>query len=590
MYTINELIINYNILVQNQNNHYIFTVGEKPYILLKNFVKNNLEPPLILIKELYNSIEEKLTDEILKIADNFPDYYSIIKEKLYIESRINNLTYFFEEINSTLTDYKETINNDFDEYFIQLVHFSFINGLEKHGPICVNSTDCANYTKYLNNITNNADELKNEINNENNDYNYIYNSSGISSLKRKINKIIDLDSNIKYDSSKGSLSKDDLLYYLSLYEKTLYSLNGTYLNNDFKNIKKAVNKFITKINMTYLIKLEKSFSMTLLKFSTILTENSYEKLKKNVYKQYYNISEYIYEKSNDLNNETDSYIDKINKTSFLIEIIDSLVSYRILSYYDLINDAIQNSFSHLGTYKLRRRNEYDIEKFLEHHPAFDYYLKNFKEIFNAFKLREIKRKIKDMIFMELYQNLVSPIISNTLNQLFNKIKKTYKSEKFKTWEQYLPPIPFPLFPFLQLRIKPALTIGYRTEIKIFEQNEDELYTSFDTFVQGKTSISFEIGIYIPGASSAYEISICVGITGVLGAGKIGMKVNLYYNTLNLKIDIYYVFSAFDLNFYVLFKITIDLKFVSFKFEFYIVNQYINGISKEHHNIKIYSLS
>ena len=190
-----------------------------------------------------------------------------------------------------------------------------------------------------------------------NDYNYIYNSSGISSLKRKINKIIDLDSNIKYDSSKGSLSKDDLLYYLSLYEKTLYSLNGTYLNNDFKNIKKAVNKFITKINMTYLIKLEKSFSMTLLKFSTILTENSYEKLKKNVYKQYYNISEYIYEKSNDLNNETDSYIDKINKTSFLIEIIDSLVSYRILSYYDLINDAIQNSFAHLGIYKLRRRNE-----------------------------------------------------------------------------------------------------------------------------------------------------------------------------------------------------------------------------------------
>ena len=192
--------------------------------------------------------------------------------------------------------------------------------------------------------------------------------------------------------------------------------------------------------------------------------------------------------------------------------------------------------------------------------------------------------------MELYQNLVSPFISNTLNPLLNKIKKTYKSEKFKTWEQYLPPIPFPLFPFLQLRIKPALTIGYRTEIKVFEQNENELYTSFDTFVQGKTSISFEIGIYIPGASSAYEISICVGITGVLGAGKIGMKVNLYYNKLNLNIDIYYAFSAFDLNFYVLFKISIDLKFVSFKFEFYIVNQYIKGINKEHHNIRTYSLS
>ena len=90
MLKLNQLIINYILLVQNQNNRFKFSFGKEPFNLLNNFTINDLEPPLFLIKELYNSIEERLIAEITKIVDNFPDYYSIIKEKLFIESRLEN--------------------------------------------------------------------------------------------------------------------------------------------------------------------------------------------------------------------------------------------------------------------------------------------------------------------------------------------------------------------------------------------------------------------------------------------------------------------------------------------------------------------
>ena len=83
--------------------------------------------------------------------------------------------------------------------------------------------------------------------------------------------------------------------------------------------------------------------------------------------------------------------------------------------------------------------------------------------------------------------------------------------------------------------------------------------------------NFEIGVYYPGKNGAFEMSLSVGINGVLGSGEIGLDLKLYLN-LNLKTDLYYKYTALQLFFYVVFRIIIDLKFLpTLKFDVYIIN-------------------
>ena len=72
MTNINEIIINYTILVNNQKNRYYLNISEKPFDILYEFIHGNLEPPLILIKDQYNSIEERLLQKLFEIIDKFP--------------------------------------------------------------------------------------------------------------------------------------------------------------------------------------------------------------------------------------------------------------------------------------------------------------------------------------------------------------------------------------------------------------------------------------------------------------------------------------------------------------------------------------
>ena len=80
-----ELIINYTEVVNNQNNRYSFKVSHKPFNLLYTFIDDDIKPPLILIKSSYNSIEERLLNELNEIIKTFPDNYLLIKDKLKLE-------------------------------------------------------------------------------------------------------------------------------------------------------------------------------------------------------------------------------------------------------------------------------------------------------------------------------------------------------------------------------------------------------------------------------------------------------------------------------------------------------------------------
>ena len=214
MENINNLIINYQILVDNQNNRYTFNVGREPFNYLNNFIKNKLEPPLLSIKSFYNSIEERLLEEISKIVENFPDFYSVIQTNLHMESRITNSTYFLNEINSTLIEYKDILIEEISSYINNLTKYAYINGLNTYDYQC-NDSFCYIYKKNETNESyiNDNDKMIDKDDNDDLELMFTeYNSLSMKELKSQINRNIDLENTDKeYNSNMGSLSKNDVL-------------------------------------------------------------------------------------------------------------------------------------------------------------------------------------------------------------------------------------------------------------------------------------------------------------------------------------------------------------------------------------------
>ena len=96
MNIMNGLINNYSKIINNQNKHYLFHISNNPFNEISIFIFEYLQPPLKLIKDQYNDIEEKLLDKIFNITSTFPDYYSIIKDNLNLEFIYENISSFYK--------------------------------------------------------------------------------------------------------------------------------------------------------------------------------------------------------------------------------------------------------------------------------------------------------------------------------------------------------------------------------------------------------------------------------------------------------------------------------------------------------------
>ena len=594
MIKLNELIVNYTLLVQNQNNRFKFSFGQEPFDLLYNFTKNDLEPPLLLIKELYNSIEERLIEEITKIVDNFPDYYTIIKEKLYIESRLENATAILNEINSTLYEYREELNDDLSQYFNKLIHFAYINGIKTFDKECSESF-CQVHKE------NNSES--DEINDEDTEAIILGEFSLLSpsDTKKKKNQKVDLKK--KYLPYMGPLTKDDILYYLYQLQNTLYNLNKTYLSKEYRNINRTVSSFINKVNFTYLTKLERSFEISLLKFSTVLTEPSYEKLKKNIYKQYYQIENYINEISYYSKNVMDEFSNTLNNTSIFIKVINSQTFFRVLGYYNILSDYMQSKIREINIFDLRHLgNDSNFES------MFGDVIKELNGIFNKNEdiIDQLEKKADSLIrnsMKKIIKKIKMPEFGSTFKynptKLFNISKNYFKglkekcndlSKKIKNKEfaPYIPPIiiALPIIPILQLRFIP--TVFLKPEFNFTCTNENNETGAFLRLsVQAEVSLSIELGLYLPGINSPVELFISVGLKGVLGAGMIGLKLEYNLNQNQLVFLLEYKLEALSLYFYIQFKFTINIQIHKFEFQFYLVNQRLFGIYKEGRKEKIF---
>ena len=137
---------------------------------------------------------------------------------------------------------------------------------------------------------------------------------------------------------------------------------------------------------------------------------------------------------------------------------------------------------------------------------------------------------------------------------------------------------------MQFRIIPefavsaCVEIGYEFEIDKLSIKKGSALT-LDLYLGAEASISLEIGLYFPPFSmlNSFQISFSIVIKGVLGSGKIGMKLSIYLNgNNNSKLIKYYEYQAIQLYVYILFKFKCNLWIFSFSFQFYLINEKILG--------------
>ena len=102
----------------------------------------------------------------------------------------------------------------------------------------------------------------------------------------------------------------------------------------------------------------------------------------------------------------------------------------------------------------------------------------------------------------------------------------------------------------------------------------------------EASVSLEVGVYVPSLYDPIQVSISLGIKGVLGSGRAGIRLSLFIGQERYDTKIYFELEAFRYSFYILFKFIIDLKITNFSFEFYIFNKAFAGLKLEFHTITV----
>ena len=429
---INKIIMNYQDILYNQNNKFYFRISNDPFDLIYNFIDNELKPPLTKLKEQYNLIENEILESVSDSVNNFPDYIPIFKEMLNIDNIFNYINDLYSIISDLLLQYGDELDLDTTNYINKLIHYTYINGLYTYDEPCVYSFCKVNidYNNTKRNLEFNKNYKKRKlIENERRNY---------DNLKK--NKYIYYN-NFIYDENMDSLSKDDIIYFLKDTKNIIEQLNKTFQINFDSKIKTKLQKYLTKTNITNLIKLKKTVSMAALKFSKFLSKESYNILEAQMLKQYYTLENYIFNYSNNLNDNIYDLIEKIKKSSSFFQNINCYIYDKILTLNDILTKIIENKYtkispeereSYLGYLRkkhLSRKNnkdEKDDDDEDDYDKDFDISeeYKDFKELF--LQLQKDHKTITSDFIDVAYQVKMT---------IFGKIKLDISSENIKKANQ-----------------------------------------------------------------------------------------------------------------------------------------------------------
>ena len=650
---INEIIINYTNLVNNQKNRYLLNISEKPFEILYEFIHGKLEPPLTLIKDQYNTIEQRLLKELFDIIDNFPNYYLIIKDILGLEKMIENITPYITHANETIFTYLEVLDKDIISYINKLIHYTYIYGLYYQDSPCEESF-CFNESELFDTIGENNDNRR-RLHKVIERYDLLQ----FSKLdKEKINKYKNrrLENSEEYNSSMGAITENDINSFILDMQTIICEFNKSYLSNEFKNINRIANIYLEKINNTFLFKLRRSIEMISIKFKSIFTEDNFKIFENKLFSQYDNISIYINEQSDLIDKIRNKFVNTLNDSSILIDMMFNVMHFKINSYYKIFYQLIQDKLKYINS------NDYDslynLKRILEEKKKEDVEdskisktkeikinkngksekvelttkIKNFfKDMFKEAgqgSLLDIKKGEK--ISLKIKEQLLSNY-NNEEKSLFDK-EGNFKKEKiesvFKEFELDINiggscnldkcnlmagfcfnlfnikfddvfVFPIKLLPYLECAISiiPFVKSDICIELGpvLYTKKEDKDKNSFDIDISGGASVgvTLDFGVYFPSLTSPIRLSFNVGLMGILGSGKVGVELSLYFKD-KFGVDLYFKFKAFELSFYVMFTLTFKISCppvtINFSFSFYIFQKVFGGLYYEYHNIREYKYS
>ena len=631
--------------MKNQKNRYYLNISDKPFNILTEFVEGQLEPPLALIKEQYRTIEERLLNETFAIINKFPNYYLVVKENLDLEMMNQNITKYINYTNETIFDYIEILDKSIKTYINKLIHYTYISGLYYIDSPC-NDSFCYNESEILDN-DNNTDIFDTTKTNKENDnirklkqnkiLNGLFNFTKLD--KEKINKSKNkkLRKLEEYDSTKGSITENDINNYILDLQNILYNFNKSYLNKEFKDINRYYKSFMDKINNTYLLKLKRSIEMVGFKFKTIFTEDSYKIFDNKLFGQYNKISYYIFNNSKIIEFTKNEFINTINGSSILIGIISNIAYIKINNYYKLFYRLINDQLEFIN-----KEDEVNINLLrllsIENNPEEDGMVIKRNEEGKELSFNISDEKIKTQL-NNLFEDKkrTSLLLTKKTEKLIDGTKETalkeYKTKK-NFWEfdfnifgqneyfsvsldlqcdsdecsqmtnicfdlldllfdldlslYYTFIINIQLLSFLDFaivvvfKIEPETCIGFGPTYYLKDSNENH----FNIDVSGGISVSTSIdcGLFFPSVKSAIKLSFTIGLDGILVSGRIGVKLSIY--SKKIIIDTYFEFKAFEFLFYVKFKLSFEFYFINirinFSFSYYLYYKKFKVYASEYH--------
>ena len=629
MNTINELITNYSIIVNNQNNHYYLNISDAPFNKLFFFINNYLEPPLTLIRNNYNNFEQKLLDKINNITNTFPDYYLIIKNELKLGNLYEPFLDYFDVVKNEFLEYEDFLTKDFDTYLNKLIHFVFIDGLFAFDKPCKYS-----FCKIDFNSSDKNERRRVENKKQNRNINIIdlkFNKTKIDSLKNK--KIRKLNG---YDSTMGAITENDILDFLLQINDTIKSFSENYLGKGLKNLNTTVNTYVKKINDTYLNHLKRSINMVIIKFSSILTLDNYNRLEEILYYKYNNISLYINNYSKIISFYKNEFNDLLNTSSFFIGFSSNASFYKIKGYYNILCNLIQNKMKYISKEELKKYKRFlkkkestddddEDDEDIDPNTIEDFWedISEIEEVFKKVYNKYIYYKSENL---EIYGNVVKKetndgkIILNVIevNKEGELKEYTYQASELKKLEMEfekelsfslnikkgtlsLSPLKIcyilfkysytfayniKLASFLDLVIAVVPSLDIQACINIgfsYNWKKEEKKIFIDASGEASCSLTLDLGLYVPSNKSIISISVNMGIHGIIGAGKVGIKLELEFGD-KIIIDIYSEIKAFEFSFYIMLMFTISIpKIYSFSFKIYLIDEVLNQpIKYEYH--------
>ena len=566
MTVINNLVVEYNKIIKSQNKKYIFEPNENLTNLSDDFFTNILGPPLNIIKEKYNSIESDLLNELIRLINEFPDFYTIIKNNINITDKFVILSDIFNEIRNNLIEYGDELNEDFDSLFNKIIHYAYINGLEIYDKSCENSF-CAVHSDSNETIENRNLNEKQEIQFNN------YSNLNKTELFLNRNKNIRFNRKLEYNHNMGSLSANEVILYLFEIQKILYNFNGTYLGEKFMQMNKTMHSYVSIIGDILLSKLKNSIDKTSSKFLTILTKNSYKVLEQNIYRQYYEIEEFIHERSNFTLININYFIEQLNNTSIWVKLNFDLIYNRVLNYHKILYDSIQEKYRIINDSEVKNNKNYlrsldvidDVNNFFW---KFNDTYNKLADIFTDLTKNENKTKedikfildilninITEFNFTEFNNTLLNVIkfINDFKNNPYKVLKDNLNKKDNKNYKildkEFKFSFDIPIIRHLKIDIYifTYLQCGYQYQLQ-FDLEKSKFSAYLGSYIEAGVNVTADLTIAIP--DKAIGISFVVGIKGIVASGKL---------SLDITFDIFNLIFSFNLNF--------ELRLI--KMEFYI---------------------